>query len=131
MTTHPTPSASAQRIRAALRLYRVMAIVSGIALFVLIGAMILRYGFGHEQFSRIWSPIHGFIYMVYAGAIVNLGLKAGWSFVRIVLNMLTGFVPVLPFIAERRVAADTESLLARMDQAAEPGRAATTQHLDG
>jgi hypothetical protein len=50
---------------------------------------------------------------VYAGAIANLGLKSGWGLKRIVLNLLTGFVPILPFVAERRVTASTEALLSR------------------
>ena len=66
-------------------------------------------------FSAVWSPIHGVIYMAYAASIANLGFTAGWSLKRMVLNMLTGFVPVLPFVAERRVTADTEARLARPD----------------
>jgi integral membrane protein len=102
-------------IRRALRLYRVMANVAGVALFVLIAAMIIKYGPPkNDTYSQVWSPIHGLIYLVYAGTIANLGLKAGWGLKRIVLNLLTGFVPLLPFYAERRVTASTKALLSRV-----------------
>lgn len=114
MSTYPTSMAKPAQIRQALRLYRIMAVVAGIALFVLVAAMIVKYGPPKDAtFTSIWSPIHGLIYLVYAGTIANLGLKSGWSLKRIVLNLLTGFVPFLPFVAERRVTASTEALLSR------------------
>ena len=48
-----------------------------------------------------------------AASIANLGLKSAWSLKRIVLNLLTGFVPILPFVAEARVTRSTEALLSR------------------
>ena len=59
--------------------------------------------------SAAWSPIHGLIYFVYVVAIANLGFKVGWSLPRMVLTMLTGFVPVLPFVVERRVTREVEA----------------------
>ena len=38
-------------------------------------------------------------------SIANLGFKVGWGLPRMVLTMLSGFVPVLPFVVERRVTA--------------------------
>ena len=114
MSTYPTTMAKPKQIRQALTIYRVMAVIAGIALFVLIAAMIVKYGPAQSPgFSSAWSPIHGLIYLVYAGSIANLGLKSAWGLKRIVLNLLTGFVPILPFIAERRVTASTEALLSR------------------
>ena len=40
--------------------------------------------------------------MVYAASVANLGVKSAWSLKRIVLNLLAGFVPIVPWIAERR-----------------------------
>jgi len=112
VSTH-TRLAPSETIRRALRIYRVMAVVAGLALFVLIAAMVAKYGFGQPRFSALWSPVHGFIYMGYAASIANLGFTSGWSLWRIVRNLLTGFVPLLPFVAERRVTAGTEALLSR------------------
>jgi integral membrane protein len=114
VSTYPSTMAKPSDIRRALRIYRFMAVVAGIALFVLIAAMVVKYGPPkNASFSSVWSPIHGLIYLVYAGSIANLGLKSGWGLKRIVLNLLTGFVPILPFVAERRVTASTEALLSR------------------
>lgn len=115
MSTYPTTMAKPGDIRKALTFYRVMAVIAGIALFVLIAAMVVKYGPAKDAaFSSLWSPIHGLIYLVYAGSIANLGFKSAWGLKRIVLNMLTGFVPILPFIAERRVTASTRALLSRV-----------------
>lgn len=113
--------ASPERVRGALRIYRVLAIVAGLALFVLIAAMIVKYGPARSPgFSAVWSPIHGLLYMAYAASIANLGFTSGWGLRRIVLNMLTGFVPILPFVAERRVTRSTEALLAQSSLAGSP-----------
>lgn len=115
MSMYPTHLAKPVQIRQALGIYRVMAIVAGIALFVLVAEMVMKYGLGQDNFfTRNWSYIHGFIYMVYAGSIVNLGLKLAWPILRIGLNLLTGFVPLLPFVAERRITAETTGILARV-----------------
>ncbi|MDQ2782247.1 DUF3817 domain-containing protein [Lapillicoccus sp.] len=127
MTTPDSPSASdaaaqptaatirPDRVRSALRFYQVMAIVAGIALFILIAIIVINRGFGKGGASAVWSPIHGFIYIFYVASIANLGFASRWPLIRMVGNMLTGFVPVLPFIAERRVTRSTRELLARAD----------------
>ena len=114
MSTYPASMAKPDAIRTALRIYRVLAIIAGFALFVLLAAMFVKYVAPRDPaFSAIWSPIHGVIYMAYAASIANLGFKSGWDLKRMALNMVTGFVPILPFVAERRVTADTEGLLSR------------------
>jgi integral membrane protein len=115
VSTYPSTLAKPAEIRKALAFYRVMAVIAGIALFVLLAAMFVKYGPPQNpSFSAIWSPIHGVIYLVYAVSIANLGFKCAWGLKRIVLNLLTGFVPVLPFIAEARVTRSTEALLSRV-----------------
>lgn len=96
----------------ALSFFKTMAIMSGLALFVLIAIVILNGGFGKGGASAVWSPIHGMIYFVYVISIANLGFKVGWSLPKMVGIMLTGFVPLLPFWAERRFVAEVEARLA-------------------
>jgi integral membrane protein len=95
----------------ALSFFKVMAVLSGLALFVLIGIIIVNGGFGRGGASSVWSPIHGTIYFIYVVSIANLGFKVGWSLPKMVGIMLTGFVPLLPFWAERRFAAEVEARL--------------------
>jgi len=114
VSTYPQTLAKPQQIRSALSAYRVLAIVAGFALFVLILEMVMKYAFHQTNLlTQYWSPIHGLIYMAYAVSVANLGLKAAWGPVRIVKNLLAGFVPVVPWIAERRNTAEIEALLAR------------------
>ncbi len=96
----------------ALRFFKGMAILSGLALFVLIAIIIANGGFGKGGASAVWSPIHGLIYFVFVVSIANLGFKVGWGLPKMVLIMLTGFVPLLPFWAERRFSAQVEAQLA-------------------
>ncbi len=115
MSMYPTNLAKPLQIRRAFGIYRVLAIIAGIALFILIAEMILKYAMGQDNWlTRNWSYIHGFIYMGYAAAIANLGTKIAWPLKRIALHLLSGFVPVAPFIAERRVATEVDGLLARV-----------------
>lgn len=95
----------------ALTLFKVMAILSGLALFVLITIIVLNGGFGKGGASAVWSPIHGMIYFVYVISIANLGFKVGWSLPKMIGIMMTGFVPLLPFWAERRFVAEVEARL--------------------
>lgn len=108
--------ATPAQLRKALSAYRVLAIIAGLAMLVLIIEMTLKYGMHQENFlTKNWSYIHGFLYMAFAASIANLGFKAAWPLTRIVGNMLTGFIPVLPFIAEPRVRRDTEWLISRVE----------------
>jgi integral membrane protein len=102
-----------QAVRRALGLYRTWAIVAGVAVFVLIVEMLLKYGLHQSNvFTANWGYIHGFLYMIFAATVANLGFKAQWPLLRIVLNMLSGFVPFLTFVAEKRVSADVEQQIA-------------------
>ena len=113
--TYPTNLARPEQIRSALSIYRVLAIVAGIALFVLILEMVMKYGFHQDNvLTRYWSPIHGLIYMAYAASVANLGIKAAWGIKRIVLNLLAGFVPVVPWVAEQRNSREVNAMLSRV-----------------
>ena len=114
MSTYPQTLAKPQQIRSALSAYRVLATVAGFALFVLILEMVMKYAFKQTNvLTEYWSPIHGVIYMAYAASVANLGIKSAWGMGRIVKNLLAGFVPVVPWIAERRNTVATEALLSR------------------
>jgi integral membrane protein len=115
-STYPSKLARPEQIRSALAFYRVLAIVAGIALFVLITEMVMKYVFDqHNLLTQYWSPIHGLIYMVYAASVANLGIKADWGMMRIVRNLLAGFVPVVPWIAEQRNSREVNAMLSRVE----------------
>ena len=90
-------------MKAALLRYRVIANVVGVVLvvFILI-AVPVRYLAGEPRMSETISPVHGFLYIVYLVATVDLSRRAGWSVLRTLGVMLAGTVPFLSFYVERR-----------------------------
>ncbi|MER7206840.1 DUF3817 domain-containing protein [Streptosporangium sp. NPDC000239] len=99
-------------MESALKPFRILAYVVGVMLLVLVTCIVLRYGFDIAGPSRVVSPIHGFLYMLYLVAAMNLGMKARWSWPYIVGVMLAGTVPLLSFVFERKVTRRVEAELA-------------------
>ncbi len=102
----------------ALLRFRVMAYVVGSFLLVLVFvAMPLKYFAGEPTMVAIVGPIHGFLYMVYLVAAFDLAVRARWPFVRTLLMLLAGTVPVMSFVAERKATSwlrgRTEAVAAR------------------
>ncbi|ETK33682.1 DUF3817 domain-containing protein [Microbispora corallina] len=90
-------------VESALKFYRVMAYIVGVMLLVLCAGMVVKYGFGEDAMVAIVGPIHGFLYMVYLVAALNLGLKARWNILYLILVLLAGTIPFLSFVLERNV----------------------------
>ena len=98
----PRATPSAESLRARLLAFRVMAYVTGVFLLLLVTSMVLEYGFGNDSLS--WSAYaHGWLYMVYLVTVLLLGTATGWKPGRMVLVMLAGTVPLMSFVAERKV----------------------------
>lgn len=100
---NPAQAAAAPGIRGALARFRVMAYIVGVGLVALCVSMIMEYVFDQKQFTAIVGPVHGFLYVIYLVAIVDLALKARWTLKGTVLVMLSGVVPIGSFFAERWV----------------------------
>jgi integral membrane protein len=96
----------APKVQGALTRYRVLAYVVGVMLLLLVlVAVPLRYAAGIPEVSRVVSPVHGFVYIVYLAAAFDLALKARWTAKGTLMVLLAGVVPFLSFWAERRVTA--------------------------
>ena len=100
---NPAQAVGDAGVKGALARFRVMAYIVGVGLLALCFAMVMNYGFDTDQFSAIIGPVHGFLYIVYLVAIVDLALKARWSLKGTILVMLSGVVPIGSFFAERAV----------------------------
>ena len=88
----------------ALTRFRVMAYVVGVLLLVLVFvAMPLKYFADQPALVAIVGPMHGFLYMVYLVTAFDLAVRAKWPFGRTLLVLLAGTVPVMSFVAERKV----------------------------
>lgn len=103
--THP------EAVAKALTFFKWAAITAGLAMFILIAEMVLKYGFDNPVLTW-WSPVHGLIFMVLVAATTNLGFKVGWSLTRIGLILLGSCIPFVAFIIEQRVAREIEPLIA-------------------
>ncbi|WP_308123383.1 DUF3817 domain-containing protein [Modestobacter marinus] len=104
MVAEPSTATVPPRVAGTLTRYRVMSYVVGVMLLVLVlVAVPLRYASGIPEVSKVVSPVHGFLYMVYLVAAFDLALKARWTAKGTVLVLLAGVVPFLSFWAERRV----------------------------
>lgn len=97
--------AASPKIQAALGRFRIAAFVVGVALLVLVVAMVLRYGFDQRWAVATWGPIHGALYFGYFLVVLDLSFKARWTPVGTLLVVLAGVVPVASFYAERKVRA--------------------------
>lgn len=106
-----------EAVAKALTFFKVAAITAGLAMFVLIAEMVLKYGFDNPVLTW-WSPVHGLIFMVLVAATTALGFKVGWSLTRIGLILLGSCIPFVAFIIEQRVARELEPLIADKVRAA-------------
>ena len=105
-------------MRGALIRYRIMAYLVGTLLIVLVVVGLpLKYWYGNPDVVT-WTAIpHGYLYMVLLITAIDLGRRARWSWLRLLLIALAGTVPFLSFVAERSATKDVRRKLA----AAQPG----------
>ena len=92
------------KIAAALLRYRVMAFVTGTLLLLLVFvAMPIKYWGDHPGPVTVVGISHGFLFMVYLLASLDLGERLRWNPIKLVVVMACGTIPFASFIAERRI----------------------------
>jgi integral membrane protein len=91
----------------ALIRYRVMAYVTGVVLATscLLGLSFWPWYVGEGTAGWLWTA-HGYLYIVYVVTAFLLALRSRWPVVKTLLVMAAGTVPLMSFVAERRVTAD-------------------------
>lgn len=112
-------------IRAALTRYRVMAYIVGVGLATLVFVGVpLQYGAGIPQVDEIVGPVHGFLYIVYLLAAVDLARRARFTLLQMAAMIGAGFIPILAFVIEHFVTRRIRRALASLSQriGAGPGR---------
>lgn len=103
-----------KRVRTALKAFSVTAYITGVMLLVLVAEMIYKYVIlTDKNDAPSWfffvAQIHGFAYMAFLIAIVNLGTKARWTPGKWIITALGGVVPFLSFIVERKRREEVEA----------------------
>ncbi len=97
----------------AQRRYRIMAYVVGTFLLILVCVGIpLQYGAGKPEVVQVVGPIHGFLYIVYLLAAVDLARRARLTLVQLALMVGAGFIPLLAFFIEHWVTKQVRAELA-------------------
>ncbi len=96
--------ADVRTLEGALARYRVMAAVVGCGLLVLVlVGMPLQFAAGLPQVVQIVGPLHGFLYIIYLVAALDLARRARFSLVEMLAMVGAGLVPFLAFVIERRI----------------------------
>lgn len=104
----PTAGLAAATLR-----YRIMAYVVGTGLLVLtVAGLPLQYAAGIPQVDAIVGPIHGFLYIIYLLAAIDLARRARFTLGQMAAMVGAGFLPFLAFIIERRVVRRLEEWMA-------------------
>lgn len=97
----------APKVRSALARYRVMAYITGTLLIVLTVAVIVKYtagGSAADDITAVVGIAHGWLFIIYLLAVLDLAIKARLNWWRIVVVAICGTIPVLTFVAERSTA---------------------------
>jgi integral membrane protein len=97
------PIAAKSKLDGALLRFRIMAFVTGVVLVCGTVALILKdaVGLHHmEPGTGLLWVLHGYLYLIYVITVLNLGIKARWHLVRMVLVALAGTIPTMSFVAE-------------------------------
>jgi integral membrane protein len=102
--------------RRSLLAYRIMAFATGIVLLTGTITLVIQ-DVGHVDSIKtgvgwLWVG-HGYLYLAYLVAAVNLGLKMRWGPVRLILIALAGTIPTMSFVAEHYVTRQAREELAR------------------
>lgn len=96
----------------ALTRYRAMAWVVGVLLVVLVLiGMPLKYLADSPDVVHVVGVAHGFLFMVYLATALQLALRRRWQLGFTLLVLVSGTVPFLSFVMERRVTARERSVL--------------------
>lgn len=91
-------STETSKIRTALIAYRVMAWATGIWLIALCVEVVLHYVL-HNKIEWV-AAVHGWVYLVYLLATLNLAVKVRWPLWTTVSTLLAGTIPLLGIILE-------------------------------
>jgi len=97
----------------ALARYRAMAYVVGIGLAVLCFVGVpLQYGAHHPGVVQVVGPLHGIFYIIYLVTCLDLAGRARFSLLQLLGMVCSGWLPLLAFYMERKVARRVSELVA-------------------
>lgn len=101
--------------RRSLLAFRVMAFVTGVVLLVGTIGLIVQWAGARSikhDVGLLWL-FHGYLYLLYVIAVLNLGLKLRWHLARIAVIALAGTIPTASFFAEHYVTGRVRAALSK------------------
>ena len=92
-----------RRVKQALTLFTITAWITGVLFLLLITRMIMQYGLDMNVDYLSWvARVHGFAFVAFLMASLNLGSKARWSTGTWITTAMSGVVPFMSFIVEAK-----------------------------
>lgn len=92
-----------RRVQQALTLFSVAAWITGTLLLLLCARMIMQYGMHMDVHYLSWvARVHGYAFMAFLLASLNLGSKARWSALEWFTTAISGVVPFMSFVVEAK-----------------------------
>lgn len=90
-----------------INLYRKTAVVEGISYLILLFiAMPLKYFFNIPEAVKYFGWIHGVLFLVFIVFLLMAAIKYRWSLMRIALYLVASVLPIVPFILDKKLAAE-------------------------
>ena len=94
----PAPSSS---VAPSVRWFRVVALVEAVSYLVLLVAVVAKYGFDAPIGVRIMGPVHGVIFLVYAGLAFTVREQLRWSAQHTAAVLAAAVIPLGGYLVER------------------------------
>jgi integral membrane protein len=102
-------------VKGALTFYRVMAYIAGVVLLLFCLAIFLYHVTHTISSDWLFAAAHGWIFVIYIVAAVNLAFRAKWGLIRTLLTCLAGTIPFLSFVAEHYASKQVHALMAAQE----------------
>lgn len=85
----------------AVRWFRAVALVEAVSYLVLLAAVVAKYGFDAPIGVRIMGPVHGVIFLVYAGLAFTVRDELRWSPQHTAAVLAAAVIPLGGYLVER------------------------------
>lgn len=94
-----------------VRPLRIVSVTEATSYLLLLVATLVKETGGSEIGVTVLGPIHGVLYLVFAGLVLFTRQVLGWSIVRTILALIIGSLPFGGFWLDRNWLADDERAL--------------------
>ncbi len=80
--------------------FRLVAFIEGCSYLLLGVTMVLKYQYGMPKPNYVVGMAHGFLFILYCGLLLHVGIKYKWSLWKMVLAFVAALVPFGTFYAD-------------------------------